>query len=51
VIAVVELANGVRLGTNIVDADPQQLQIGMHVTGVFEHRDDVTLLKFRPPAA
>lgn len=48
VIAVVELANGVRLGTNVVDADPQQLKVGMRVTGVFEHGDDVTLLKFRP---
>jgi uncharacterized OB-fold protein len=50
VIAVVELGNGVRLSTNIVDADSQQLSIGMAVNGVFEHRDDVTLLKFRPVA-
>jgi hypothetical protein len=48
VIAVVELANGVRLSTAIVDADLQRLSIGMAVTGVFEHREDVTLLKFRP---
>ena len=48
VVAVVELANGVRLSTNIVTADPQQLSIGMAVTGVFDHRPDVTLLKFRP---
>jgi uncharacterized OB-fold protein len=48
VIAVVELANGVRLSTNIVTADPEQLSIGMALTGVFEHRSDVTLLKFRP---
>ena len=48
VIAVVELGNGVRLSTTIVDADRQQLSIGMAVTGVFEHRDDVTLLHFRP---
>lgn len=50
VIAVVELANGVRLSTNIVGADAQTLTIGMPVTGVFEHHDDVTLLQFRPVA-
>ncbi len=48
IIAVVELDNGVRLTTNIVAADPQSLPIGTPVTGVFEHRTDVTLLKFRP---
>lgn len=48
IIAVVELDNGVRLTTDIVAADPQSLSIGMAVTGVFEHRADVTLLKFRP---
>jgi uncharacterized protein len=48
VIAVVELGNGVRLTTNIVDADPDTLAIGAEVTAVFDHRDDVTLLKFRP---
>jgi uncharacterized OB-fold protein len=51
VIAVVELANGVRLSTNIVDAAAERLSIGMAVTGVFEHRDDVTLLRFRPAEA
>jgi hypothetical protein len=51
VIAVVELGNGVRLSTTIVDADPQTLSIGIPVTGVFEHHDDVTLLQFRPAAS
>jgi uncharacterized OB-fold protein len=48
VIAIVELDNGVRLTTNIVTSDPQQLSIGTRVQAVFEHRNDVTLLKFRP---
>jgi uncharacterized protein len=50
VVAIVELGNGVRVSTNIVFANPQRLSIGMAVTGVFEHREDVTLLKFRPVA-
>jgi uncharacterized protein len=48
IIAVVELENGVRLTTNIIDADPENLSIGTPVTGVFDHRADVTLLKFTP---
>jgi uncharacterized protein len=48
VIAIVELGNGVRLTTNVVTDGPQSLSIGMRVTGVFEHRDDVTLLWFKP---
>jgi uncharacterized OB-fold protein len=47
IIAVVELEMGVRMSTEIVDADPQSLSIGMPVSPVFEHRDDVTLLKYR----
>lgn len=51
VIAIVELdglASGVRLTTNVVTDDPQSLSIGAPMTGVFEHRSDVTLLMFRP---
>jgi|SRR6185312_10129968 len=48
VIAIVELGNGVRLTTNVVTDDPHSLSIGVRVTGVFEHRDDVTLLWFQP---
>jgi uncharacterized OB-fold protein len=47
IIAVVELEVGVRMSTEIVDTDPRTLRVGMPVTGVFEHREDVTLLKFR----
>ena len=48
VIGVVELGNGVRLTTNIVSDEPGRLSVGMPVKGVYEHRSDVTLLKFRP---
>jgi hypothetical protein len=49
VIAVVELANGVRLTTTIVTDDPGALRVGAPVVGVFDHADDrPTLLRFRP---
>lgn len=49
VIAVVELANGVRMTTTIVTDDPGALHVGVPVVGVFDHADDrPTLLRFRP---
>lgn len=49
VIAVVELANGVRMTTTIVTDDPGALRVGTPVVGVFDHADDrPTLLRFRP---
>ena len=48
VVAVVELPNGVRMTTNVITDDVRSLSIGMALTGVFDHREDVTLLKFRP---
>ncbi len=48
VVAVVELGNGVRLTTNVLTTDPSRLSVGMGLTAVFEHHDDVTLLKFEP---
>ncbi len=48
IIAVVELENGVRLTTNVIDAEPDSLSIATVVTGVFDHQADVTVLKFRP---
>ena len=49
VIAVVALAEEptVRLTTNIVDADPDQVTIGQEVTVTFEHHEDVWLPLFR----
>ncbi len=49
VLAVVELAEGVRMMTNIVDCSPEQVRIGMPVEVVFEDvTPEVTLPKFRP---
>ena len=50
-LAVVELTEGVRLSTTLVDVDPAAITIGMAVAPVFDHGDDgITLLRFRPPA-
>ena len=51
-IAVIELANGVRLTSTLVDVEGHDLHAGTPVQGVFDHGDDgVTLLRFRPSAA
>ena len=54
VVAVVELAEGPRLLTNIVDIDPSQVRCGMDVVVTFEDAaPDVTIPKFsaRLPAS
>ncbi|OBG74406.1 MULTISPECIES: OB-fold domain-containing protein [unclassified Mycobacterium] len=53
VIAQVAIAEDprVRLTTNIVEADPERLQLGQPVEVVFEHADDVWLPLFKPSAA
>ncbi|RYE04462.1 MAG: Zn-ribbon domain-containing OB-fold protein [Sphingomonadales bacterium] len=49
VIAVVELEEGPRLMTNIVDADPESLAIGQPVAVVFHPTENgVALPRFRP---
>jgi len=49
VVAVVELAEGVRMLSNIVQCDPQQLRCEQPVEVVFERlNDEFTLPKFRP---
>ncbi len=40
----------IRLTTNIVDCDPEQLELGRPVEVVFEHVEDVWLPLFRPTA-
>jgi len=40
----------VRLTTNIIDADPDTLELGMRVEVVFQQEDDVWLPLFRPVA-
>lgn len=46
--ALVELAEGPRLITNIVQADGAQLASGLPVQVVFEDHEDFTLPQFRP---
>lgn len=47
-IAVVELPEGVRLSTTLVDTDPASLVVGAAVTPVFDHRPEgATLLRYR----
>ncbi len=49
VVAIIDLPDGVRISTNIVDCDPASVRIGMLVRAVYEPvTGDVTLLKFKP---
>lgn len=48
VIAIVELEEGPKLTTNVVDAEPTDVTIGMAVEATFEDVGDVTLVHFRP---
>jgi hypothetical protein len=41
-------APGVRIMTNIVEADPDELRIGMPMEVVFEPRGDMAIPQFRP---
>ena len=48
-LAMVELTEGVRVSTTLVDVAPDAITIGMPVQPVFDHGDDgITLLRFRP---
>jgi uncharacterized OB-fold protein len=48
-VAIVELEEGPRLHTNVVECAPEALRVGMPVEVVFERvNDEVTLPKFRP---
>ena len=52
VAAVVDLEEGPRMMTNVVDCDPDDLRIGMALAVTFEQRtDDVTVPVFRPLAS
>jgi uncharacterized OB-fold protein len=49
IIAIVELAEGPHMTTNIVECAPAQVRIGMPVEVVFDDvTPEVTLVKFRP---
>ena len=48
-LAVVELDEGVRMTTTLVDVDPEAVAVGLPVVAAFDHRPDgATLLRFRP---
>ena len=49
VVALVETEEGIKMMTNIVDCDPNEVRIGMEVEVIFDDvTPDVTLPKFRP---
>ena len=49
VVALVELEEGVKMMTNIVDCDPHDVKVGMELEVVFDDvTDEVTLPKFKP---
>jgi len=48
-VAIVELEEGVRMLSNMVDCEPEELRVGMPVEVVFDDvTDQVTLPRFRP---
>ena len=48
-LAIVELAEGVRMTTTLVGVAPEDLRVGLSVEPVFDHgADGTTLLRFRP---
>lgn len=52
VVALVELEDGIRMLTNIVECDPEKLECDAEVEVVFEKlTDEITLPKFRPVAS
>jgi hypothetical protein len=48
VVALVELAEGVRMMTNIVDCDPKRLRCDLPVQVVFRQREQLKLPMFAP---
>ena len=50
-VAIVELDEGPRLHTNLVDVDPAAIRIGLPVEVVFDpQNDEITLPRFKPTA-
>jgi uncharacterized OB-fold protein len=50
VVAIVSIPeqDGLRLTTNLVDVDPDEVEIGMALEVTFEHHEDVWIPLFRP---
>lgn len=52
VVAQVELPEGPRLTTNILNIEPNAVRIGLEVSATYERRtEEITLLQFEPPRA
>ncbi len=47
-VTIVELAEGPRLPTNLIDVSNDEIRVGMSVEVTFQQFDDVTLPRFRP---
>jgi uncharacterized OB-fold protein len=47
-LAVVELDEGVRITSTLVDVDETAIKVGMALKPSFDERDGVTLLRFQP---
>ena len=48
VVALVELDEGVRLVSNVVEIDPDDVRIGLRLRAVFAERDGVSFPRFAP---
>jgi uncharacterized OB-fold protein len=49
VVAIIELQDGIRINSNIVDCKLDDLRVGMPVTAIFDHvTSEASLIKFRP---
>ena len=51
-VSLVELPNGIRMWSNVIDIEPEEIEIGMAVELTYDDRtDDLTLPVFRPSRA
>jgi len=50
VVAAIELEEGPRMTSNVVECLPEEIRVGMAVEAVFEDLDRETLILFRPRA-
>ena len=48
VIAVIELEEGPRMTANVLECDPEDVEVGLAVEATFERIEGATLIQFRP---
>ena len=48
VIAVIELEEGPRMTANVLECDPEEVEVGLAVEATFERIEGATLIQFRP---